>query len=197
MLPMATFKPVKKVIKQLSYWVWAIMPVVALFLMSRSASRVWQDIQRTSSSAAWPSTLGQITHVIDPDLSWSKRYRDDAILAFKYSVNGQEYTGNTISYSRRKKWYYSEIKNFIIPYKGHPRVRLFYDPQQPSVAVLLPGGGNSDNIWFFAGQCFVIVVTSIILILGIWQTRRHIAKHKAQSVKRALRAKERRQSKAV
>ena len=183
--------------KQLSYWVWTIMPVVALFLISRSASFVWQDIQRTSCSAAWPSTVGEITHVIDPDSSWSKRYRSDAILAFKYSVSGQEYTGNTISYSRRKKWYYTEIKSFIIPYKGHPRVRIFYDPQHPSVSVLQPGGSNSDNIWFFAGQCFIILMTSTILILGIWQTRRHIAKQNAQSVKRSLRAKERRQSKAL
>lgn len=143
------------------------MSAMLVFTLIRSASRVWQDIQRTTSSAKWPSIIGQITGVIDPDSSLLRNYNSDAIIAFKYAVHGQEYTGTTISFSRRKKWYYNQIKAFIIPFQSHPQVQIFYDPQEPWIAVLQPGGSNSDNIWFFAGQCVAILVISLYLIFII------------------------------
>jgi len=158
--------------EKISILVWCVIPAVLVFGLTRSASRVWQDIQRTSSSAVWPSIVGQITYVIDPDSYLIHRYESDAILAFKYTVNGKEYTSSTISFSRRYKWYYSEIKEFTTPFRSHPSVRLFYDPQKPWIAVLQPGGSNSDNIWFFAGQCVAILLTSIFLVLMIWNACR-------------------------
>ena len=131
-----------------------------LFLLNR-----YRAAQReVLVSADWPSTQGRITfsavsdivpgHSINDNLDDSHR----AVVEYTYTVNGIEYTGNRIAFTAGGTFSGTrrDADTMAQHYHKNAPVTVFYDPRNPSEAVLEKAVGSKSG--------FLVLITLLILL---------------------------------
>jgi hypothetical protein len=81
---------------------------------------------------------------------------------YTYEVFDQEYTGTRIRFGAQGYNESSTAQEEIRRYPSGKRVDVFYDPENPSTAVLTKGAGG--GVWNFVGLGSVFVVTGTFLL---------------------------------
>jgi len=135
-------------------------------------------LQYGYESKSWPKTTGTIT--LSEVESWMKdgNSQYDARLDYSYTVNGKKYnstklnTGGTYSGSSMSK-----AKEIVGEYPKGKTVDVFYDPEVPESAALIPGipvkdiaVGAFSLLFFFIG---------LFVLLGIIKPQRSTTQHNA------------------
>lgn len=131
-----------------------------------AAYKIADELPQAVASPAWPTVEGTVTK------SQVRRRRGNRSLRmrYEYDVNGQTYESGQIAFfgrvlagtvtERRKR------------YPLGTKVTVYYNPDNPAVAVLEPGA----RIVSFLGAGLVVVLFVPLGALGLWGTFKHMRK---------------------
>jgi hypothetical protein len=146
--------------------------VLVVVLIIRSSYFVVLDIVAVIESASWASVRGTVVQFADFNAA-RKSWRRDQIVEYEFRVQGVRYTGNQISFAKRSKWSYGDVKAITTKWSSNPDVTVFYDPANPLRSVLEPGGSNVANAVFFGVQLLTALAFSVVLVFHVRQDRPH------------------------
>ncbi len=130
-----------------------ILLLIGLVILAIGVPEAVTGIQ----SLGWPSVQGTITRSI---LTISLDSRSSYVnISYSYSVNGVDLTGNSISTAGVGYTFSESSTNALLnQYPQGATVKVYYDPGDPSMAVLQPG-----IYWF---TYFVLIVGAIFTLAG-------------------------------
>jgi hypothetical protein len=123
-----------------------------------------RSVWRGLASAHWPTVSGVVLHAgMTEDLAKEAGTRNTHIfysaeLAFRYRVNGRDYTTETIQFGRTRGS--SDISNaavLLLRYPAGAKVTVSYNPHDPALAAVKPGV-NADVTWYFFGGAALILL---------------------------------------
>jgi len=86
-----------------------------------------------------------------------------AKITYQYSVNGVSYTSNTISYGYAYSSDHDAASQLVDNYPVGKIVTIYYNPDNPSEAVLISGIDSSTWIFFSFGLFFSIIGIAIVI----------------------------------
>ena len=131
----------------------AIGIVIALFSYNAYSTRM--------ASNAWPTVGGVIvkseieTH--DHSTSSDGNQKSEAVqypkIAYDYQIDGQNYKGTRISFSSSSV----NAQQLISRYPQGKPVQVYYNPDKPRQAVLVPGGGGFNIVPYIFSTVFVLL----------------------------------------
>jgi hypothetical protein len=145
--------------------------------------RTQQSKKKAELSQNWPATQGQITDArvsrsVDTDSDGSTSTTYSAKVAYTYQVGGQDYNGHNITFGFNPSYSsQSKAQATIARYQVGSQVPVYYDPSNPSDAVLArqASGSNASMIlgiiFIVIGVCLAcpvmaITLTSVLSSLG-------------------------------
>jgi Protein of unknown function (DUF3592) len=105
----------------------------------------WRAWQIKQASPQWPSVEGEITESrarpFNAQSGEPEAGKNDwmAEVRFRYSVQGVTHEGNRLQAFGRHYFSREEAEQALAPYPVGARVKVFHDPAQPEVSVLIPG----------------------------------------------------------
>ncbi len=126
----------------------------------------WQihSLQKQKASYQWPTTTGTVLQATREYMPGrDSHYR--ANIAYDYKVNETRYMSRRLSlWSPDLSSYNILNKEFVASHPAGTTVTVYYDPTQPSNAVLIPGANENENklqmglggIALIAGICGII-----------------------------------------
>lgn len=146
--------------------------LVVVVLIVRSSYFVALDIIAVNESVTWPSVRGSVTRFTDVNgASAPRSWKRDRIVEYEFKVREVRYTGNQISFSKRSKWDFDDVKVITAKWSSNPEVSVYYDPSNPMRSVLERGGSNVANILFFSAQLLTALVLVALLAFHLRQDR--------------------------
>ncbi len=125
-------------------------------------SLVYPDLERGWQSRGWPSVTGD---VIDHDARRAKGQTLTSSIRYAYTVHGKSFEGTRLSYVG--VGYRQPAGTFDV---GRT-VRVFYDPGDPSEAVLFPGAISWRTVMAFLLVAFPGAATLGWILIGIRRLR--------------------------
>jgi len=78
-----------------------------------------------------------------------------ADFSYSYSVDGQTYTGQRVTFSDHVNKTMASLKKLQTKYQGQERVVVYYNPANPSQSVLIPGPGVYNFTPFITPGLFI------------------------------------------
>lgn len=117
------------------------------------------EIKRAYESRNWPDTLGTIisSHISKQTTRDSKsrtRTSYTPRIQYQYQVGGQHYTCKRIEFGGESGGRRSKAKKVVDQYPSGKKVKVYYNPQDPKVAVLKAGFSWGAIFAFLAGIVF-------------------------------------------
>ncbi len=88
---------------------------------------VLSAMKKKKAAQAWPSVPGTVTS----SRVQQKEDESDAVVTYSYAVNGKDYQGNRVGFFSR-----DTAQQVVSRYPSGKQVEVFYDPANPSSAVL-------------------------------------------------------------
>ena len=118
----------------------AIFGIALMVLALPTAIICWIVAAQMSASKSWPSVQGRIvsSHVERTQIATKVKYK--AQVRYQFSVNGRPYMGSRIRYADTTGSSESAQQKIVDKYPSNAQVEVFYDPQDPDISVLEPGG---------------------------------------------------------
>ncbi|BBL74510.1 DUF3592 domain-containing protein [Methylomagnum ishizawai] len=109
------------------------------------------NIKQAWQSLSWPSVDGEILYSDVVMASGVGQYQ--AIVKFQYSVDSEQYIGDTIAFTQAYSRDKSSLQNLVAAYPIGSNPKVYYDPKNPSTSVLKPGllGTKDDNFATISG----------------------------------------------
>jgi len=135
-----------------------IVGAIALYIGVR-------DYLWSKNSVDWPHVKGEI---LSSYVKWDSASSDNgyrAIVEYDYSVNGQHYLGDKISFTYDGHATTHTAKMYVNQYSEGSTVKIYYSPKRPSVSVLEPG--LRGDYWL------VPAVGGSMFIVGLWGFRKY------------------------
>ena len=131
----------------------------------------WPPLKYAYESKSWPTTVGTITKsAVD---SWIKdgNSQYEAQVNYSYKVEGEMYNSSKIitsgSYSGSSM---TKAKEIVAEYPLGKVVDVFYDPEVPDSAALIPGVRAGDVA--LAGGMLLFAVIGLLVIFRIIKPKR-------------------------
>ncbi len=113
-------------------------------------------LDNAKQSKNWPTAIGVITHSdIDQEFRKGKTMYS-AEIGYKFSANGQEYVGHTVSFAGMGSSSHSAALNVTDRYPMGREVSVYYDGKDPNKNVLEPGVRASAYLMYGIGWLFLI-----------------------------------------
>jgi Protein of unknown function (DUF3592) len=131
-----------------------IMMRIAFLLLGllAAAASIWLR-NMNLKAASWPGIEGEITHSgLDFDPTDGSR---SVHITYRFVLGNREFTSNQITYGLIENSL-SAKQNLVDTYPVGRIVRIYYDPGDPSCAVLIRG---ESNLWiwlFVVGAIFML-----------------------------------------
>ena len=124
-------------------------------------------------SPGWPTARGNViksyVRVIQSTDAVFYNYMPEVV--YVYSVDGVNYKGNRIFFledGRGSLW--SEKK--VDKYKIEQQIEVFYNPEDPSISVLEPGG-SIKGIFLCGAFHFILIAALLVLVFALfWDYRK-------------------------
>jgi hypothetical protein len=114
------------------------------------------------ASKGWPTVQGTIA-----SSSCQRRLTDAnvyvAVVNFTYQVSGRDYQGNRLSFGGKVDGNEDEMNKFVAEYPAGKIIPVYYDPQNPAVALLRPDMTGGATVMLWVG----LVVTALAIALGV------------------------------
>ena len=160
----------------------ALFGVVVLVIFGFSALR-------GRATSEWSSVEGTVSESrVGRSSSASGRIQYYARVAYEYEVNAVRYVGNTIAIGAVTGFLVREssAQKIVEKYPVGKRVRVYYDPEDPSKAVLEPGASSDVTVMLPIGG-FILVVGVVILVVILLGKRGAAARRRRIEERRARR----------
>ncbi len=104
-----------------------------------------------SKTSYWPSTEGIVTvSRLDTTMNANGRYISVANISYRYEIDGTSYTSFRIGYGEGQP----RGAGAVNMYPLNRRLRVYYDPEDPSSSCLEVGGSS----WLAASAKFLLMV---------------------------------------
>ena len=114
------------------------------------------------ASKGWPTVQGIVA-----SSSCQRRLTDAdvyfAAVNFTYQVSGRDYQGNRLSFGGKVEGNQDEMNKFVAEYPAGKIIPVYYDPQNPAVALLRPDMTGGATVMLWVG----LVVTALAIALGV------------------------------
>ena len=130
-----------------------------------------RDIMMGQKSRSWPVASGTVIqstmetyHDTDEDGSTSTTH--GVKVHYKYAVGGQEYESWRRTFSEVRTSSMRRTQEILARYPQGASVDVYYDPADPSSAVLETGVGSSSYI--FMALAIVLILAGLAGILGLF-----------------------------
>lgn len=132
--------------------------VVALLLLIGSIFLIrsgWLEFQAGSeffenakASADWPSVKGKIlsSKVIKNDSQDKSKATYRAAVEYEYVIGREKYTSDNLAFGQSHEVSMGTASATVKDFPEERIVKVFYNPQKPSVATLKPGGITASGI---------------------------------------------------
>jgi len=127
--------------------------------------RGWRDLRRALASTTWPHAEGEI---VGSDVHVDGYHEDGeaqlrTVIRYRYDVGGQTYHGERVFFGDDLALRFAGPgKRRLAAYPIGTRVGVAYDPQQPRVAVLEPGGNVAAYL-----VCAVAAAVGLLGVIGL------------------------------
>jgi len=130
-------------------------------------------------SEGWPTVDGTITSSMidvyeerdtstgDDDFPPTYTTYYEPEITYSYSINGVDYSFDKISFSRTRFVIQSEAQEVIDEYSTGTNVTVYYNPSNPSEAVLEPGIQNSGGMICSTIGALIFVVLGALIVLSV------------------------------
>jgi hypothetical protein len=151
----------------------------ALFMAVPGGMILWMGLRsawRGLASSHWPTVSGIVLHAGMTESQAKETGTKNtfifysAKLAFRYQVNGQDYTTETVQFGRAiGSGDISSEAVLLLRYPAGTQVTVFYHPHDPALAAVKPGV-NTDVAWYLCGGAILILfgVFCVLGYLSIW-----------------------------
>ena len=132
------------------------------------------SIQKGSDSENWPSTTGYIISSNIVRHPSKHGYTYGANITYQYSINDHTYSSNRISYGDYSSSDGEHANQLVTQYYVGRNVTVFYNPKNPSEAILEPGATFFSYMFLLAG---ILPIVIGIIILYFFVIRSKIKKN--------------------
>jgi hypothetical protein len=88
----------------------------------------------------------------------------DLTVAYTYEVAGREWHGNRVSFGQEPSGSYGDVQPRMEQYLKGTEVTVYYDPADPSQAVLERGAAS--GAWFAIALGIVLIAVGIALLVS-------------------------------
>jgi len=130
------------------------------------------------ASNDWPSAPGVIT-VSQVDSMLIKR-KAKAKISYRFTVGGGSYVGSRVRFADTTGSNRSSQEALIAPYPVGANVKVYYDPKNPKVSVLEPGGGIR-GFGLIIPPLLLVVIGGFFVAAGLQQQKaKKMAKKKGK-----------------
>lgn len=123
-------------------------------------------VYRGICSKSWPSTTGTITHseLAEEweDLFCGSAYHSELKITYTYIVDGKKLQGKRV---KLFAFSLATAQRYVIPYPLNSKVKVYYNPTKPSVAVLIPGLTTGMFALIIFGVALIISGVSLIIYI--------------------------------
>ncbi|MCA9802210.1 MAG: DUF3592 domain-containing protein [Cyanobacteria bacterium HKST-UBA02] len=131
-----------------------------------------KHVQSMAASVDWPTTEGVI---VESKLdSWKEKDGDSTYslsVAYEYDVNGEKHRSDRISNETILDKYMSdgtEANNRAAVYKVGSKHKVFYQPDDPATAVMVPGVDPAEvTVKSFINVLFSVMLFLFAIIFGV------------------------------
>lgn len=143
--------------------------IVALPFLAFGCREIWLaigDLTEAAHSATWPSVTGQILSVkVRVDKTGGARGGGRSyipLITYSYSVNAAKLTGNDIAPGRY--WNRWTTHDAITKFAAGTSAPVYYSPEDPKIAVLVPGLSAASFSSLCTGLLFVTLFGGLCLL---------------------------------
>lgn len=123
-------------------WLMALMILLFGGGLAFSGGRM---IYRTRASTAWPTTEGSVVSSTVETLRSKRSVSFHPEVRYRYEVNGQSYTSDTISFGGNDSGALAAAQSYTHHYPSGAKVTVHYEPEDPSVVCLECGSAGMAN----------------------------------------------------
>jgi len=152
----------------------------ALFVAVPGGIVFWMGLRsvwRGLASSHWPTASGIVLHTGMTESRAKEAGTKNTLifysakLAFRYQVNGQDYTTETVQFGRALGSGDSSSEAILmLRYPVGTKVTVFYHPHDPALAAVKPGV-NTDVAWYLCGGAVLILFGAFIVLAGLFSDR--------------------------
>jgi hypothetical protein len=130
-----------------------------------------RDIVMGQKSSSWPNVSGTVIQSImetkqDTDAEGFSSTTYGAKIHYKYLVGGKEYESWRRTFSEVSTSSMRRTQEILARYPQGASVAVYYDPEDPSSAVLESGVGTSSYI--FLGFAILLLLAGLAGLLGLF-----------------------------
>jgi hypothetical protein len=130
-----------------------VLTLLFLIVFPFAIYKAWKNVQMAKASVNWATTTGRITTA---DIK-KVMFRRQPQITYSYSVNGQPYTSQRVSFAGGYKP--KEVDSILARYPAGGEVTVAHDPQNPAEATLETGANKQVT-----AQVRVLLVCFILII---------------------------------
>ena len=152
----------------------------ALFVAVPGGIILWmgmRSVWRGLASPHWPAVAGIVLHAGMTESQAKEAGTKNTLifysarLAFRYQVNGQDYTTETLQLGRALGSGDSSSEAILmLRYPVGTKVTVFHHPHDPALATVKPGV-NTDVAWYLCGGAVLILFGVFIVLAGLFSDR--------------------------
>ncbi len=114
-------------------------------------------------SAAWPEALGS---VLRDECRSTGNMTSSRHVRYQYTVYGARYESEREYFGLR-----IASRSCVAPFSEGERIRVYYDPADPSEAVLMPGSWRQPAFGMMVGMAFIVFAG-----FAFWMSGRRISR---------------------
>jgi hypothetical protein len=152
----------------------------ALFMAVPGGIILWMGLRsvwRGLASSHWPAVSGIVLHAGMTESQAKEAGTKNTLifysakLAFRYRVNGQDYTTETVQFGRAiGSGDSSNEAVLLLRYPAGTKVTVFHHPHDPTLATVKPGV-HTDVAWYLCGGAVLILFGAFIVLAGLFSDR--------------------------
>ncbi len=136
-----------------------------------------RSVWRGFASSHWPAVPGIVLHAGMTESQAKEAGTKNTLifysakLAFRYGVNGQDYTTETVQFGRAAGSGDSSGEAILmLRYPAGARVTVFHHPHSPTLATVKPGV-HTDVAWYLCGGAILILFGVFIVLVYLFGDR--------------------------
>ncbi len=145
---------------------------IPLLASARHFYRAWKQYRWAKQSARWAVTTGTITHAAlreekhTPDDDSAPFYTYHPEIRYTYIAEGKTHEGSRVQFGGFPDFTQAEAQEILAQYPVGAQVTVYYDPDQPTNAVLVVEQMAPYEIVRGCGILLILFLIIIVLLLN-------------------------------
>ncbi len=133
----------------------------------------WRSGRKAKFSRNWTTTMGRIVAAdIQPRTSRNSRGSETTAyypqVNYEYTVTSQRYLGNRFNFGMETGYgWVGAAEKIVAKYPVGGMVEVYYNPDDPSQAVLERTGGTSSKILWIVAAGILVILVAVLAFTGV------------------------------